>query len=89
MAFRLRGENKDAYDLCYLLQNYGKGVKDVAARLRPLREDPIARRALDHLREDFWQSDSVGCRRVASFLYGREDAATQADAAGVVRSLLI
>ena len=32
LAFRIRGENKDAYDLFYLLRNYGDGVKDVAAR---------------------------------------------------------
>ena len=35
LAFHIRGENKDAYDLSYLLRNYGRGVSDVAAQLRP------------------------------------------------------
>ena len=26
LAFRLRGENKDAYDLHYLVRNYGAGI---------------------------------------------------------------
>jgi hypothetical protein len=29
LAFKNRGENKDAYDLVYLLRHFGKGVDDV------------------------------------------------------------
>jgi hypothetical protein len=29
LAFRGRGENKDAYDLIYMLQNYGRGIGDI------------------------------------------------------------
>lgn len=29
LAFRLRGENKDAYDLVYVLLEYGNGLDDV------------------------------------------------------------
>jgi hypothetical protein len=50
LAFHLRGENKDAYDLFYLLRNYGRGVSDVAAELRPLLSDASAVKAMEYLR---------------------------------------
>jgi len=88
LAFRIRGENKDAYDLFYLLRNYGKGVDDVAELLRPLLADESAQKALAHLREDFLDPEGIGPRRVAEFLYGRPDPETQADTVGFVRALL-
>jgi len=88
LAFHIRGENKDAYDLFYLLRNYGRGVADVAAELRPLFPDTSAQRAMEYLRGDFQDSDSIGPRRAAEFLFGRSDEATQADAVGFVRQLL-
>lgn len=88
LAFHLRGENKDAYDLFYLIRNYGAGVSDVANELRPLMGDPSAAQALRFLAADFNDSNSIGPRRTAEFLYGRADANTQADAAGFVHSLL-
>lgn len=88
LAFHIRGENKDAYDLFYLLLNYGRGVSDVAAELRPLLADASAVKAMEYLGADFHDSDSTGPRRTAEFLYGRPDAATQADAVGFVRQLL-
>ena len=88
LAFHIRGENKDAYDLFYLLRNYGRGVSDVAAELRPLLTDASATRALEYLRGDFQDSDSTGPRRAAEFIHGRPDAATQADVVGFVRQLL-
>lgn len=39
LAFAGRGENKDAYDLHYVIRNYGVAIDDVAARLRPLQAD--------------------------------------------------
>jgi len=87
LALHIRGENKDAYDLFYLLRNYGRGVLDVAAQLRPLLSDDSATKALGYLRADFHESDSIGPRRVAEFLYGRPDADAQADAVGFVRQL--
>jgi hypothetical protein len=68
LAFRGRGENKDAYDLYYVVRNYGAGIEDVAARLRLLTGDAHAERALAVLREDFLDPDGVGPRRVAEFL---------------------
>lgn len=88
LAFHIRGENKDAYDLFYLLRNYGRGLSDVAAELRPLLTDASATKALEYLRGDFQDSDSTGPRRAAEFIHGRPDAATQADAVGFVRQLL-
>ena len=87
LAFHIRGENKDAYDLFYLLRSYGRGVSDVATELRPLLTDASAARAMDYLRTDFQTSDCVGPMRTAEFLYGRLDPATQADAVGFVRQL--
>jgi hypothetical protein len=89
LAFHIRGENKDAYDLFYLLRNYGRGVSDVAAHLRPLLADASALKALEHLQADFNNSEAIGPRRVAEFLYGRPDADIQADAVGFVRQLLV
>ena len=88
LAFHIRGENKDAYDLFYLLRNYGRGGSEVAAQLRPLLEDASAVKALAYLQSDFKNSEAIGPRRVAEFLYGRLDADVQADAVGFVRQLL-
>ena len=89
LAFHIRGENKDAYDLFYLLRNYGRGVADVAAELRALLSDASAQKAVEWLRSDFKDADSTGPRRAAEFLFGRPDAATQADAVGFVQQLLV
>jgi hypothetical protein len=88
LAFRSRGENKDAYDLVYLLRNYGAGVEDVAARLAPLLDDDEATRAVQILREDFGAIDRIGPRRAAEFLHGGRSDEAAADALGAVRDLL-
>lgn len=88
LAFRNRGENKDAYDLFYLLRNFGSGVQDVAEALLPFRSEPIADLALRFLEEDFASPDSPGPRRVAGFLSNAPDEAVQADACGFVQELL-
>ena len=88
LAFEGRGENKDAYDLVYLLQNYGGGIDDVFQRLQPLLKSPFAQQALAVLERDFTGVDNVGAKRVAEFLGDPQDETTRADAAGTVRSLL-
>lgn len=88
LAFRGRGESKDAYDLFYLVRNYGTEVDEVATCLQPLLDNPEAQRALQVLREDFLDHEGVGPRRVAEFLYGRPDDQTQADVVGFVRELI-
>jgi len=88
LAFHGRGENKDAYDLVYLLQNYGSGIGDVFQRLQPLLTSPFAQLALTVLDSNFSGIDHVGTMRVAEFLGDAEDETVRADAAGAVRSLL-
>jgi predicted nucleotidyltransferase len=88
LAFRSRGENKDAYDLVYLLQNYGSRIEDVFQRLEPLLTNRSAQEALTILNDDFARVDSVGPMRVATFLGDPVDETVRADAAGAVRSLL-
>ncbi|MEW6216606.1 MAG: hypothetical protein AB1543_02885, partial [Candidatus Bipolaricaulota bacterium] len=88
LAFAARGENKDAYDLYYVVRHFGKGVEDAAERLAPLVGDAEAVKALAILRRDFSDVDSPGPRRVAEFLGGSPDEALQADVAGFIRRLL-
>jgi len=88
LAFNLRGENKDAYDLFYVLRNYGESVTDIVERLEPLRADPAATEAIGILRRDFTSHDGLGPMRVAEFLAGAPDDAIQADVAGFVEIFL-
>ena len=88
LAFRSHGENKDAYDLVYLLRNYGAAVDEVAARVAPLLGDDEAKDAVLILREDFESIESVGPRRAAEFLHGGRHDEAEADALGAVRDLL-
>jgi hypothetical protein len=88
LAFDLRGENKDAYDLFYLLRNYGDGVRAIVAHLEPLRADPATIQAIEIIRRDFTSHDGLGPMRVAAFLSGDPDDTIQADVAGFVDSFL-
>ena len=89
LAFNARGYNKDAYDLYYVVRNYGRGVEDVAARLRPLLREPEVREALKILRRDFLGLGGLGPMRAAQFLRGSTDDAIQADVAGFVSRLVV
>ncbi|HEX3771567.1 MAG TPA: hypothetical protein VHV30_11905 [Polyangiaceae bacterium] len=88
LAFRARGENKDAYDLTYVLQNYKGRSRAVAQHLVPLRAAAEAAQALQVLDEDFAAAGSLGPCRVAEFVHGRRDDAVEADAWGAVRDLI-
>lgn len=88
LAFDGRGENKDAYDLYYVVRNYGAGPIDVAARLQPLLDDVDAQRALAVLKRDFSEPDAVGPMRVASFVTGAKDDALQADVVGFIGQMI-
>jgi hypothetical protein len=88
LAFRSRGENKDAYDLFYVLRNHGDGPRTVAEAFRPLLDDSAARDALGILEADFTTPDSVGAMRVAAFLARRGDATFLADVAGFAREFV-
>jgi len=88
LAFRSRGENKDAYDLHYVIRNYGETVSDVGERLKPLLSDPIAFDAIQCLKANFLDKDGLGPARVAAFLHGRPDDHIQTEVTGFARSLL-
>jgi hypothetical protein len=88
LAFDSRGENKDAYDLYYVVRNYGSGPTDVAAKLQPLLDDTDAQRAVAILRRDFSEPDAVGPMRVANFVTGEKDEPLQADVVGFITQLL-
>jgi hypothetical protein len=88
LAFGSRGENKDAYDLFYVVRNFGSGIEDIAVCLRPLLEDPAGSDAIAILRRDFLDHNGLGPRRVAEFLTRGPDDAIQADVVGFVRQLL-
>jgi hypothetical protein len=67
---------------------YGGGVDDVAAKLRPLLDDPDAQRGLAVLRRDFSELDAVGPMRVAAFVTGGQDDELQAEVVAFVAQLL-
>ncbi len=88
LAFGDRGENKDAYDLYYVIRNYGRTVDDVGSPMRSLLHNASAKKAIGILEQDFSEHDGVGPRRVAEFLIRRPDDEIQADVVGFVRQLL-
>ncbi len=88
LAFDLRGKNKDAYDLFYMVRNYGSNLDDVAPRLKPLLGDKSAKNAIGILKRDFLDHDGLGPRRVAEFMAGGPDEALQADVVGFIGNLL-
>jgi len=88
LAFGTRGENKDAYDLYYVIHNYGSGIDDVFKCLNPFLHEQETQKALKILRRDFSDPAQVGPRRVAEFLYRAPSDELQADVVGFVRELL-
>ena len=88
-AFRIRGANKDAYDLVYVLTHHGDDpVAGVAQAFTRIADEPEARQALDFLAEDFASVDHVGPKRHAEFLGDRDDDVYRQDAVGVVLAFL-
>jgi hypothetical protein len=88
LAFHQRGENKDAYDLYFVIRNYGSGIDEVCECLSPLLKEAETKRALEILFRDFVDPDSLGPSRVAQFQYNEPNPELQADVAGYIRELL-
>jgi hypothetical protein len=88
LAFEARGYRKDAYDLYYVVRNYGGGVEDVAARLRGLLKEPEATRALQVLERDFLDPNGLGAMRAAQFFSGNVEEDVRADVVGFIRRLV-
>lgn len=85
-ALRLRGANKDSYDLVYVLTHLGPDP--VAAAFAKIAHHPAAHQALTWLAEDFASEAHLGPMRYAEFLGDRLDANTQQDAFGAVLAFL-
>lgn len=90
LAFRNRGENKDAYDLYYVIRNFGNGITDVVERFLTIGPNESCDLALNILRDDFFDPSSVGPRRATAFLRGEDvlDDDLQAEVAGFARSFV-
>jgi hypothetical protein len=88
LAFHQRGENKDAYDLYFVIRNYGKGVDDVFKCLSPLLKEAETKKAIEIMTRDFVDPESLGPSRVTQFQYNEPNPDLQADVAGYTRELL-
>jgi hypothetical protein len=89
LSFRYRGATKDAYDLVYVLLNYGLvPLRQVADQFTLIAHDPEAQRALTILAEDFSTDEHLGPMRRAEFLGDRDDPHLRQDAAGAVLGFL-
>ncbi len=88
LAVMMRAENKDAYDLYYVIRNFGSGPEEIAERIRSLPTEPDVGRAIGVLRADFATLDSIGPKRVAAFLMDEADE-LRADVVGFVQRLLV
>ena len=88
LAFKSRGENKDAYDLFYVMRHFGQSIDDVVSRAIGLLKDANAQEALAVLEADFSEVDCVGARRVAHFVKGADDDELEADVRNLVRAFV-
>ena len=76
---------KDAFDLFYMIRNYGvAGPEDVAARWRLVQGLECAGVALSVLQDDFSSEVSIGPKRVARFLERPDDDELASDVVGFV-----
>ena len=68
-AYALAGRDKpkDAYDICFCLDNAPGGIEILARAWRERRDDPLVAVAVGHLRETFASVNSCGPRQVAIF----------------------
>lgn len=88
LAFDQRGESKDAYDLYFVIRNYGRSIDDVCGCISPLLKEVETKKAFAILKRDFLEPDGIGPSRVAQFQYGGPNADLQADVAGFAKELL-
>ncbi len=88
LALRLRGENKDAYDLQYFVRFYDGGAARIAEAALRIKSEPEMQEALAYLREDFASVEHVGPKRAAEFLGDASDVNARADAWSAMWDLL-
>jgi hypothetical protein len=63
-----RDKPKDAYDICYCLDNVPKGIESIASKWRDQRNDPLVADAIGHLQDKFDSVGSFGPMQVVEFL---------------------
>ncbi|MGJ8641454.1 MAG: nucleotidyl transferase AbiEii/AbiGii toxin family protein [Opitutaceae bacterium] len=70
-AFALNGRDKpkDAYDICYCLDNYANGIPELAAAWRQRLQDGVkeVKLATGYLNEKFESVDAYGAQQVVEF----------------------
>jgi hypothetical protein len=88
LAFRARGERKDAYDLVYVLRHHRDGIDGIVQKLRSFAAQMYVNQALEILSEDFASPEHLGPMRVALFERGNQDEEIQGQAYAFVSDLL-
>lgn len=89
LAFDLRGTNKDAYDLYYVLRNYAGGTGEIAQRFNNFTKSEIVANSLDILKRDFRNEDMIGPQCVANFVASNEqNTKIKADVVAFINDLL-
>lgn len=66
-ALANRDKPKDAYDICFCLDHYPGGLKELAANWKARASDKDVAKAIDILREKFAAVDSYGPIQVVEF----------------------
>lgn len=75
LAFDLRGTNKDAYDMYYVLRNYEGGSEKIVPKFSNFADSPMITKTLSILKRDFFGEDMIGPQSVANFLASTEEEA--------------
>ncbi|MCK6516647.1 nucleotidyl transferase AbiEii/AbiGii toxin family protein [Myxococcota bacterium] len=89
LAFHKRGNEKDAYDLVYMLKNYGEdSLEEIIDRFRQFGNDPTAQEALRCLAADFPNDSHNGPNAAARFMTGEVDDELLQEAVTYVQALL-
>lgn len=91
LALDGRGENKDAYDLCHMINSTlfdESSLRGVLGFFAANREDSEVRKALSIIGRDFGRRDGIGPMRTAEFLGPEGDDRVMSDAFGLAQRLL-
>lgn len=73
LALGSRYSEKDAYDLYAVVENFGQGPKEVAAKVGPFLEEPLMAESIGHIQGMFVNERAAGPSWVANFLTEARD----------------
>jgi hypothetical protein len=76
-AIGRRDKPKDAYDLCYCLENFPGGMAELAKSWKARLKEKDVSRAVEYLQQKFASVDALGPHQLVEF-HGAPDAETQA-----------